>query len=727
VSKKQGLKRRLLAGVGLVSLVAAGSASAADIAPLKAPPAPVWSWSGLYLGAHAGYGWGHDPFTDTIFAGKAPLLGINSKGGVWGFHAGANWQEGALVGGIEIDISGTGIKGSSSVSSTLTIGPDTITTTTTQTDKFDWLGSARARLGYLVVPNVLVYGTGGLAWTRFVQTQDQSIFLSIPPDTVTIAASNSTPSWRFGFAVGAGVEARLWDTNWLGRVEYLHYDFGDSGSSGSTSGSSFASDHLTVDVVRAGLSYKFDRDRLAVAAGYPAMPVKAPRAAPVVWSWSGFYIGAHAGYGWGRDPQINPFDTGLVLTDIDSNGFVGGFQAGGNWQSAAWVGGLEIDLSGTGIKGSTSGTAGARTVTQTDKFELLGSARPRIGFLPWPNLLVYGTGGLAWTRLVQTTTDVRDAFSSTNANPSWRFGWVAGIGGETRLWDSNWLARLEYLHYDFGDSGSRFSTGNPSFTTSNLTVDVVRAGLSYKFGQDLFAAAGPMVMPVKAPRAVAAAWTWSGYYLGGHAGYGWGRDPQSDTIFGGKVTNFPLFGDINSRGFVAGFQAGGNWQMGAWVTGLEIDLSGTGIKGSTTSVTSDGTTITTETLTDKFKMLGSARARLGYLVPLPWQNVLFYGTGGLAWTRLEQEDVRVFAGGANGSTTPFWKFGWVAGVGGEARLWDSNWLMRLEYLHYDFGDSRNFAESVSETTVAPANASLSRTTGHLTADVVRTGLSFKFD
>jgi outer membrane immunogenic protein len=414
VIKKQCLKRRLLAGVGLVSLMAAGSASAADLAPvLKAPPAPVWSWSGLYLGAHAGYGWGHDPFTDTFFAGKAPLLGINSKGGVWGFHAGANWQEGAVVGGIEIDISGTRIKGISSVTSSQTIDTTTATTTATQTDKFDWLGSARARLGYLVVPNVLVYGTGGLAWTRFVQTQDSTVLVTDPtppPMTLTIAATQSTPSWRFGFAVGAGVEARLWDTNWLGRVEYLHYDFGDSGNFASTDGPGFTSGRLTVDVVRAGLSYKFDRDRLAVAAGYPgaavgypAMPVKAPLAAPVVWNWSGFYIGAHAGYGWGRDPFTDPIDTGLVLTDINSNGFVGGFQAGGNWQWGAWVGGLEIDLSGTGIKGSTTGTVvfpggDIRTQSRTDKFDLLGSARTRIGFLPWPNLLVYGTGGLAWTR-----------------------------------------------------------------------------------------------------------------------------------------------------------------------------------------------------------------------------------------------------------------------------------------------------------------------------------------
>src|SRR5262245_36844190 len=217
-------KRHLLASVGLVSLMAAGSASAADIALLKAPPAPVWSWSGLYLGVHAGYGWGHDPFTDTIFAGKAPLLGINSKGGVWGFHAGANWQEGALVGGIEIDLSGARINGSSSVTSTLTIGPDSATTTVTQTDKFDYLGSARARLGYLVTPNVLLYGTGGLAWTRLVQTQDSTVLVTDPtqPLTLAIAATQSTPSWRFGFAVGAGIEARLWDTNWLGRGEYLH-------------------------------------------------------------------------------------------------------------------------------------------------------------------------------------------------------------------------------------------------------------------------------------------------------------------------------------------------------------------------------------------------------------------------------------------------------------------------------------------------------------------------
>jgi outer membrane immunogenic protein len=86
------LKRHLLASVGLVSLtVASSAASAADITLLPRPPAAIWSWSGLYIGGHVGYGWGRDPFTDVIFNGKAPLTGINSKGPVWGFQAGANW------------------------------------------------------------------------------------------------------------------------------------------------------------------------------------------------------------------------------------------------------------------------------------------------------------------------------------------------------------------------------------------------------------------------------------------------------------------------------------------------------------------------------------------------------------------------------------------------------------------------------------------------------------
>jgi outer membrane immunogenic protein len=107
-----------------------------------------------------------------------------------------------------------------------------------------------------------------------------------------------------------------------------------------------------------------------------------------------------------------------------------------------------------------------------------------------------------------------------------------------------------------------------------------------------------------------------------------------------------------------------------------------------------------------------------------WPSVLLYGTGGLAWTRFVQERVTSRVGESFGNTTPIWEFGWVAGVGGEARLWDSNWLLRVEYLHYDFGNSGSFSSSFA---TGPFSTSESFTTGHLTTDVVRAGLSYKFD
>jgi outer membrane immunogenic protein len=68
------------------------------------------------------------------------------------------------------------------------------------------------------------------------------------------------------------------------------------------------------------------------------------------------------------------------------------------------------------------------------------------------------------------------------------FGWVAGVGGEAKIYNSNWLVRVEYLHYDFGDRGgstltnTRGVTSSSTQTSGHLTADVVRAGISYKFG-----------------------------------------------------------------------------------------------------------------------------------------------------------------------------------------------------------------------------------------------------
>jgi opacity protein-like surface antigen len=761
------LKGHLLAGVAIAALILAGPAAAADL-PLKAPAAvaAAWSWSGFYIGGHGGYGWGHDSLTDVndpFFFGKFPgfsATGFDPKGYLGGVHAGANWQTGSIVAGLEGDISFTSIKGSSlNVPAPSVNPPSTSTGSVANSGAFDLLGSGRARLGYLVTPNVLIYGTGGLAWTRFVENTDLAALTVTPPGPTNfgVFSSTSIPTWRFGWVAGIGAEARLFDTNWLARLEYLHYDFGDSGSSSAAAFlipgamSTRSSSDLTLDVVRAGVSYKFDPDRVAVAtaAGSPGpLFYKAPAPAALPWTWSGFYLGAHAGYGWARDPFNDLVLNGVPLSGVDARGFVGGFQAGANWQSGRFVGGLEIDLSGADVKGSNSNSLATQgtlsQASQTDKFDRLGSARARIGYLVTPSLLLYATGGPGWTRMVtdqETATTVTGAVPPTTTTslvtPNWLFGWTAGIGAETRLWNTNWLARVEYLHYDFGSGTSQqfIPAGGGLVTTTtsgHLTNDVVRAGLSYKFdwsgmGGAPYASSAYNAMAAVPP--VAAVWSWTGFYIGGHAGYGWGRDPSTNLItpFEPAIVQQgpPTFlAGPNSNGFVGGFQAGANWQARSVVGGLEIDLSGSDIKGSRSAAGLDTAALPVSmTQTDKFDLLGSARGRLGYLI---WPNTLLYGSGGLAWTRLEQTLSLVNFDGTTTTSAPSWRFGWVAGAGGEVRLWNTNWLARLEYLHYDFGNSGGASAGFTDTGGITALFS-SAMSHHLTTDVVRAGFDYKLD
>jgi opacity protein-like surface antigen len=756
------VKGHLLASVAVVALVVAGPAIAADL-PLKAPPkATPWTWSGFYIGGHGGYGWGHDGLStvnDPFFFGKFPgfsVPGFDSKGWLAGFHAGANWQDGRIVGGLEIDLSATGIKGSSSVAR----GPEPDipfglhSASASQSGKFEWLGSARGRLGFLATPDILLYGTGGLAWTHYVHNENllttRDFLPPFQPATDGAFANTSYANWRFGWVAGFGGEMRLFNSNWIGRAEYLHYDFGQSDAAATsmyyagpwprTGG------HLTADVVRAGLSYKFDPDRFAL--GYPgsavaAAPVRYAKApiAPMAWTWAGVYLGAHGGYGWGDDPFNKTLFVNVVtfpaLSGVDSRGFVAGFHAGANWQSRSVVGGLELDISATDIKGSTSNTVGGVRVTQSDKLDPVGSVRARLGYLVRPDLLVYGTGGLAWTQFT-TVNEFSPGFVPASLTAqNWLFGWVGGLGAEMRLGNTNWLGRVEYLHYDFGNSGSATGVFPPftanttaALTSGRLTADVVRAGVSYKLNWPDPAGAGGSSMIIA--KAVApAVWSWSGFYLGGHGGYGWGDDGSTQMVQPAVFTpgQAPLeMAGVRSSGYVAGFQAGANWQSGAFVGGLEIDLSATGIKGTTSASGFDANIppgAMSGVRTDKFDSLGSVRARLGYLVR---PDLLLYGTGGLAWTRLEQTVTNVSLNGTYTTVTPSWRSGWVAGAGGQLRLWNSNWLARLEYLHYDFGNSTGTLQGFIDPTSATGTSirEIDRA-GRLTADVVRAGIDYKFD
>jgi outer membrane immunogenic protein len=725
------LRKLILGSASWISLgVAASAADLSVVTKAPVPPAAAQSWAGFYLGVHGGYGWGRNDFQEVFTLSSVPegrFDGLNSSGAVVGGHAGYNWQFGRAVTGLELDFSAADISGRTAMAGVSAVQG---AFTYTRSDQVKSLGTVRARLGWLPTDNVLLYGTAGAAWERFDLTTAMTVNNAFNP-----FFNETTPSSRLGWVAGAGVEARLPGSNWIGRVEYLHYDFGAVQPFRSVTSSipnhtfSDRGGHQTFDIVRAALSYKLGSSPAADAfRDANAGPIAAAA------SWAGFYLGAHGGYGWGPGSYTRSLTSTAPFVSIDGprlRGGVYGGHAGYNWQFDRAVAGVELDFSGTGIGGTSSVTyatpPSVRTASMTDKVDYFGSARARLGWLPLDNALLYGTAGLAWERLDSNSSSVATApagtTSSSDDTASSRFGWVAGGGVEAKLPGSNWIGRLEYLHYGFGAANvSRLNTTNTSLSrrlAGDHHFDIVRAGLSYKFGDPSAAA------PVRDARAstMLPAAGWAGFYLGAHGGYGWKDNDFSVVV---NPQNFAQAAGIKSRGWLAGGHAGYNWQFGRAVAGLEADVSLGDLTGQSAAVSGPGPLggTATTTLEDRVTMLATARARLGWS---PADAVLVYATGGPAWERLERTNTTAVIMGGFAETeklrTSFDHFGGVIGAGAEWMPWGPNWVGRLEYLHYDFG---RVQDSTTFTSTVPGNQPYSERRGRQTIETVRAGISYKF-
>lgn len=210
-------------------------------------------------------------------------------------------------------------------------------------------------------------------------------------------------------------------------------------------------------------------------------------------------------------------------------------------------------------------------------------------------------------------------------------------------------------------------------------------------------------MAVKAaPKAVAPAFSWTGCYLGGEFGVGWGRSAY--TFDNGAPSD-----NTRPKGGIAGALLGCNYQAGITVFGIEGDYEWTDIKGqffNTTGITSAGDT--------HLKSDGSIRGRLGIT---PWDRTLLYVTGGWGFARYS------LMGGPDGGPppTPCCGFnanpqGWTAGVGLEYAI-DAHWIGRVEYRHSDFGTSTGALVPVFPAVNISVRDSI---------DAVRFALSYKF-
>jgi outer membrane immunogenic protein len=204
----------LLGTTMLVGLLTAGVAQAADM-PLKAPPraAPIYNdWTGFYVFGFGGYSWGK-------ISPDGGGTDFKPKGGVFGFGGGYLWQYGAWVGGLEIDYGFSDEKEDLSFplrfceSDVLSRSKVECGGRINVHSKIDALGSARARVGYLLTPNLLAYGTAGLGWGRS-EVNIADFFIAKPN--------------LFGWVAGGGLEYKLAQHVRV-RGEYLHFDFGSTG------------------------------------------------------------------------------------------------------------------------------------------------------------------------------------------------------------------------------------------------------------------------------------------------------------------------------------------------------------------------------------------------------------------------------------------------------------------------------------------------------------------
>ncbi|RLP22204.1 outer membrane protein [Mesorhizobium sp. YM1C-6-2] len=190
------IARPAVAALGLVALLGTVPAFAADVV-MEAPPAPAVpmeepplnTWSGPYAGVSLGYGFSGETEVDAPIGTNT----IGTDGFLLGGFAGYNWQSGNIVAGAEADIGYSWEEGSNAG----------------LTSESGVEGSLRARLGYVVSPNVLLYATAGGA----------------AKDLEVSGGGVSDSNTMIGWTAGAGADIMVTE-HVFGRVEYRYTDFG---------------------------------------------------------------------------------------------------------------------------------------------------------------------------------------------------------------------------------------------------------------------------------------------------------------------------------------------------------------------------------------------------------------------------------------------------------------------------------------------------------------------
>ena len=497
--------RKLSSATAIVLALSIGSAFAADLPSRKSrpvSPAPIFTWTGFYVGFN--HGFGGSLFNANILV-SAPALGFvttdtssRASGFVAGGQGGYNYQfSNGLVLGLETDFQWSDIRASfqatPQASSPLTVDSIDIR------NRLNWFGTTRLRAGYSfgrLLPYVtggVAYGEMGVSGTRF---------------TGGALFSGSTTDTKVGWTAGAGVDYALTDALSV-RAEYLYLQLPSVGGPAITLlpaplpalVGSFATGSFGAHVVRTGLDMKFDGLNDRFAGGLLDFLTAVPTL-----DWSGFYAGVNGGYGGGSVDAVTthaaqPFVIpgvfafpGLVTTTRMTNrtgGFIVGGQAGYNHQLTTHIVlGVETDGQWSDVKAwhrsTTTGLLGT-FIDAKNALNWFGTTRLRAGWASGDSLY-YLTGGVAYGEVNASGTQIAGGLFTGSAAQS-KVGWAVGAGAEYAL-NNNLSLRGEYLYVDFsGITTPTLGFVLPPFppfvgalTTGTFGTHITRVGLNWRFG-----------------------------------------------------------------------------------------------------------------------------------------------------------------------------------------------------------------------------------------------------
>jgi outer membrane immunogenic protein len=434
-------------------------------AQMSASAAAVHSWTGFYLGGHVGSSAGKMnvvtvlPTTDgddSVYGGFNQILA--------GVHGGYNYQLNNFVVGAEGDINHK--SGSGTLLSRV------------QRPTSDWDGSIRARVGVLVTPQALVYGTAGFAFGHFTTPWHEA-----PDERELTGGLNPEPlellgGMRTGWTAGGGIEYAL-DSNWSARIDYRYTNWGSKGvlwSSAEDVDLTQSSSKLTETRVVTGLTYK-----VGPAANFAARDaVKA--------NWGGFYAGGQVG------SSASHLTFGGINNNHDDSEFADFTQAlVGGYGGYNFVvrGNIVLGVEGDINKKLGSGFKIDDVLRPTSSWD--GSVRARFGYAATARSLFYVTGGWAFGDFSTPQSGAQERFNGGASGLSEpaeehiggnRSGWTVGAGMEYAL-DKNWSTRIDYRYTDWG---TKIQPGFPDdvndIQPSKLTDNRIAVGLGYRFSGD---------------------------------------------------------------------------------------------------------------------------------------------------------------------------------------------------------------------------------------------------